>query len=107
MSQHDITSITIPPPDASLYCDFKATGAGPFKVRPARAGDKIVPFGGRGTMKVQEILRAENIPPHKRDYPVITSAGEIVAVPPFRIADKFKITGTTEKVIEFRFSGLY
>lgn len=97
-----IDAVSLPPPAMSLFCDQGKTGTGPFIVTPAKAGDRIVPLGMTGRVKVSEVLRDAGIPPHRRHYPIIRIGDEVAAIPPFRIADKFKITQTTQDVVEFK-----
>lgn len=92
----------LPPPGDTLYCDFDKVGPGPYEVRPAENGDRIVPYGASGRRKVSDILREAGLPPHRRRYPVIIAAGQIAAVPPFRVADRFKLTDDTRQVVIFR-----
>ncbi|NQT33981.1 tRNA lysidine(34) synthetase TilS [bacterium] len=93
----------IPPPAGSQYCDYEVIGTGPYFVRPVRNGDRIEPYGMTGRRKVSDILREAGIPPHRRQYPVITTGGHIAVVPPFRVAEQFKLTDKTRQVVIFRF----
>ena len=93
----------LPPPDNELYADVDKLGAGPYIIEPASAGDRIIPFGSRERRKVTDILRERGIPIHRRRYPVIRAKGQIAAVPPFRLADSFKLTSETRRVVAFRF----
>ncbi len=94
---------TIPPPAGSQYCDYEVIGPGPYVVRPVRNGDRIKTYGMTGRRKVSDILREAGIPPHRRRYPVITTGRSIAVVPPFRVAEQFKLTDKTRQVVLFRF----
>ncbi len=94
----------LPPPEGSQYCDLDRIGPGPYLVKPAEPGDRIAPFGMTGRRKVSDILREAGIPPHRRRYPIIWAGGLVAVVPPFRVAERFKLTPATRRVIEFRLS---
>ncbi len=91
----------IPPPGNMLFVDKEKTGDGKFILETARPGDRIVPFGSDAPRKVTDILREARIPKHRRGYPVIRNSESIIAVPPFRIAEPFKITSETRQVVVF------
>ncbi|MFN3821595.1 MAG: tRNA lysidine(34) synthetase TilS, partial [bacterium] len=61
-------------------------------VRGAKPGDRIWALGADYPLSVFDLLRAEGVPPHRREgYPVIEVGGEIAVLPPFRIAQSFKV----------------
>ncbi|MDP8240321.1 MAG: tRNA lysidine(34) synthetase TilS [Candidatus Hatepunaea meridiana] len=94
---------SLPPPSDSLFCDYRKIGKGPFIVRPAQKGDRITPYGMTGQRKVRDILREAGIPIHRRCYPIVMAGDQIAVVPPFRIAEPFKLTDKTSQVLVFRF----
>lgn len=98
-----VSECVIPPAPNVLCGDFLKTGAGPFIVEPARPGDRIVPFGSDFSRKVSDILREAKIPLHRRRYPIIKNSEAIIAVPPFRLAEPFRITSKTRQVVLFEF----
>ena len=98
-----VSECTIPPASNVLYGDCRKTGKGPFIVEPARPGDRIVPFGSSSPRKVTDILREEKIPLHRRGYPIIRNHETIIAIPPFRLAEPFRITSETRQVVVFEF----
>ncbi len=95
----------LPPPPSELLCDRDRTGEGPFTIEPAQPGDRMVPLGSSYRCKVTDILRTAGIPVHRRRYPVVKVRGEIIAVPPFRIAEPVKLTPKTRWVMVLKFAG--
>ena len=64
----------------------------PLIVRGRRPGDRIAPFGLRGTKKLQDVFTDAKVPEARRDaYPVIVSGDEIVWLPGYRIAAPFAV----------------
>jgi tRNA(Ile)-lysidine synthase len=56
-------------------------------VRSWRPGDKIAPFGMKGTKKIQDILVDAKVPQNERlGLPIFESGGEIVWLPGYRVA---------------------
>ena len=92
----------LPPPQGVLYCDYRKLRPGPFTVRPATEGDKIIPYGMSGHRKVSDIFREADLPPHRRNYPVVTFKDRIVAIPALRIAEEFKLDSDTQQVVAFK-----
>ncbi len=93
----------LPPPKGTQYCDYDKIGSGSCLVRPAGRGDRMIPCGMSGRRKVSDILREAGIPPHRRRYPVVVSRDRIAAVPPFRVAEQFKLGDATRRVLALRF----
>jgi len=90
----------IPPPPGILWLDYAAFMAAPATVRPARAGDRIIPFGARHSCSVLDLLREARIPPHRRLHPILEIGGVIAAIPPLRIADSFKLTSESKRAVK-------
>ena len=75
----------------------------PLVIRNRRPGDLYRPLGAPGRKKLKEILRAKGIPVAARDrLPVFLSGGEIIWAPGLPVAEKCKVTGTTESVFSIR-----
>jgi len=75
----------------------------PLVIRNRRPGDLYRPLGSPGRKKLKEILRAKGVPVAGRDrLPVFLSRGEIVWAPGLPVAEKHKVTGTTETVFSIR-----
>ncbi len=92
---------TPPPPDGLLYCDMDKLKGEQFTIKSADFGDKIHTLGMTGHHKVTDILRENGIPIHRRRYPTVWVQDQLVAIPPFRIAEPFKVTGATKRIIMF------
>lgn len=97
----DAASDTVPPPEGVLICDGEKMGTDTFTIKRAEAGDRMSPFGMNGRRKISDILREQGIPQHRRNYPLIWSNDRLAAIPPFRIADQFKVTAATKRLVKF------
>jgi tRNA(Ile)-lysidine synthase len=65
----------------------------PLVVRSWRAGDKMDPFGMKGSKKIQDILVDEKIPQGERlALPLFESGHEIVWLPGYRVARSWAVT---------------
>ncbi len=61
-------------------------------VRSWRAGDKMIPFGMKGTKKIQDILVDAKLPQsERRGIPLFESSGKIVWLPGYRIAASWAV----------------
>ncbi|CAN5916280.1 tRNA lysidine(34) synthetase TilS [soil metagenome] len=77
----------------------------PLTLRTWKEGDTLIPFGMSGHKNVSDILNEMKLPTHKKENaPVILSGNEIVWIPGYRIADKFRITKKTTSVIRLKFN---
>jgi tRNA(Ile)-lysidine synthase len=77
----------------------------PLVMRTWKEGDSLIPFGMNGHKNVSDILNEMKLPSHKKERaPVIVSGNEIVWIPGYRIADKFRITKKTASVIRLKFN---
>jgi tRNA(Ile)-lysidine synthase len=78
---------------------------GHLTVRNWKAGDSMQPFGFNGTRKVSDVLTEMKVPSDgKWNYPVLTDGDEIVWIPGYRIAEKFKVTDTTQTALHIRWN---
>lgn len=67
--------------------------SGDLVVRVWEIGDKFIPLGFSGTKKVSDVLNEIGVPSHlRKNHPVVVFNNEIVWVPGYRIAEKFKVT---------------
>lgn len=74
-------------------------------VRTWKEGDKIQPFGFKGTRKVSDILTDMKIPSTEKDqYPVLIVNDEIAWIPGYRIAEKFKVTDLTQPALHIQWN---
>lgn len=73
----------------------------PLQVRVWQAGDSFQPLGMRGTKKLSDFFIALKVPrSEKKRIPIVVNGnGDILWVAPYRMNDKYKITGKTKKVI--------
>jgi tRNA(Ile)-lysidine synthase len=75
----------------------------PLVVRSRKNGDRYRPLGSPGRKKLKEIMRARGVPLEERDRrPVFLTDGEIVWVLGLPVADDFKITPATSRVLVIR-----
>jgi len=64
----------------------------PLVVRSRQPGDRMVPYGMKGTKKVQDIFVDEKVPEYTRDgIPLLVCGEEIVWIPGYRIAQRFAV----------------
>lgn len=76
----------------------------PLTIRAWKEGDSLIPFGMKGHKNVSDILNEMKLPSHKKaQAQVVVSGNEIVWIPGYRIADKFRITKKTAAVIRLEF----
>lgn len=85
------------------YFDADLMGK-PLIARTWRAGDRFQPLGMTGSKKLQDFFVDEKIPRAERDrVPLLcASDGRIAWVMGYRIADPFKVTATTRRVLRVR-----
>lgn len=73
----------------------------PLKVRPWKEGDWFVPLGMNGKKKISDFLIDEKVPANlKSRVMVLTSDKSIVWIMGYRLDNRFKVTGKTEKIVE-------
>jgi tRNA(Ile)-lysidine synthase len=69
---------------------------GYLEIRKWKVGDRIYPLGFEGSKKVSDVLNEMKIPAtEKPDYPVLAHKDEIIWIPGYRIADKYKVHENT------------
>ncbi|MCJ7513774.1 MAG: tRNA lysidine(34) synthetase TilS [Anaerolineales bacterium] len=72
----------------------------PLRVRPWAEGDRLLPFGGKGKVKVVDLLaRAHVPPPARRAWPVVTVGQEIVWVPGVRTSELCRVTASARRIL--------
>jgi tRNA(Ile)-lysidine synthase len=83
----------------TAYIDAALLGKN-LVVRNRVEGDRFVPFGMRGSKKLQDFFVDEKVPAEMRDYiPVVESGSRLVWVGGYRLDDRFKVTRNTKKII--------
>jgi tRNA(Ile)-lysidine synthase len=83
--------------------DADALGTGLF-VRTWHEGDRFQPLGMSGEKKLQDFFVDEKVPRHQRGRVPLLCAGDgrIAWVVGHRIADPFKITERTNRILNVR-----
>ena len=77
---------------ARATLDAAVLGKREIKIRSVRAGDRIAPFGMRGSRKLQDILVDAKVPREDRArIPVLECDGEVVWLPGYRIARQWAV----------------
>ena len=75
-------------------------------VRTRRPGDRIQPFGMRGSKKVQDIMVDAKIPRHLRDQvPIVVSDRGIVWIAGYVVADWARLRKDSGQGLQLVFSG--
>jgi len=68
----------------------------PLMVRSRQPGDRLQPYGMKGTKKVQDVLVDAKVPEHTRDgVPLLVCGDELIWVPGYRIANRFAVPSKT------------
>lgn len=76
---------------------------GDLIVRVWEIGDKFIPLGFRGTKKISDVLNEIQVPSHlRKNHPVVVFNNEIVWVPGYRIAEKFKVTEESASALHIK-----
>jgi tRNA(Ile)-lysidine synthase len=79
----------------------------PLTLRPFIAGDRFIPFGMKGHKKLKDFFVDLKVPLEQRySTPILCCENTLVWVCGFRIADRFKVTHETRKVMKLVFSPL-
>jgi tRNA(Ile)-lysidine synthase len=70
-------------------------------VRNRRPGDRFTPLGMRGTKKVKSIMIDEKLPtPLRAAVPLIACGDEIIWLPGYRIADRYRVAPSTQRIAQ-------
>lgn len=79
----------------------------PLTIRNRRPGDKIRPFGMKGTKKVKDIFIDRKVPLSERaSVPLAaTEDGEVFWVVGIKVADQYKLRAQTKRVLKMRLVG--
>ena len=75
----------------------------PLTLRPWQQGDSFVPLGMKGRKKVSDFFVGEKVPLHqKEEIPLLVNGnGDITWLGGYRLADNYKVTKDTKKVVIF------
>ncbi|MFW5975166.1 MAG: tRNA lysidine(34) synthetase TilS [Desulfosalsimonas sp.] len=80
----------------------------PLVIRNPEPGDRFMPLGMQGTMKVKDFFINNKIDPAlKSRIPVVESGGRIIWVAGMRIDERAKITENTENVLKMSISEIF
>ncbi|HPT84309.1 MAG TPA: tRNA lysidine(34) synthetase TilS, partial [Limnochordia bacterium] len=72
----------------------------PLVVRTRREGDRLRPFGGKGTKKVKDLLIDARIPVQVRDVlPLVCDEEGILWIPGVRRSDRAALSDATQMVL--------
>ncbi len=96
------TSENIPEP--LLFLDYDKLSF-PLLIRNWCSGDRFIPLGMKGYKKISDFLIDMKVDKRAKDgVSVVISDGEIVALPGYRIGDRFRITSSTVNILEISIS---
>jgi tRNA(Ile)-lysidine synthase len=74
-------------------------------VRTRQRGDRFQPLGMKQTKKLQDFMVDAKIPASWRDrIPLLCTGTQIIWLVGWRIDDRFKTTGSTNKVLQVTFT---
>jgi len=74
----------------------------PLRMRNFRPGDRFQPLGTKGTQKLKEYFIDHKIPKFERPSIPLLISGEMIAwIVGYRIDERVKITGKTQKLLRF------
>lgn len=92
--------------DALYLDDHVLDGTPVFELRGWRKGDRMTPFGMRGSRLVSDMFRDAKYPLDKKEkVRLLTRDGQILWVIGLRTSDAFRITNRSTGVIEVLFDG--
>lgn len=79
----------------------------PLIIRTWRTGDHFQPFGMTGHKKISDFLMQEKVPAERKDQIlVLVSSGQILAIPGIRLAEPFRLTSDTNRVLRIAMGSL-
>lgn len=95
------------PSGSTVWLDYDAAGSPrELEVRSRRPGDRFRPLGSPGMRTIKRFLVDEKVPRELRhSVPLVTAGGEILWLAPYRIADRFRVTDGTGRVLVLRLRG--
>ena len=90
----------LPCPGNEGYADAdKLTGT--LTVRAAAAGERLIPFGMKGSKLFSDFFTDKKVPISKRNVPVVFDGEKPVYVCSYTVDDRVKVTGETRKYMHF------
>ncbi len=84
---------------STVFIDYSVISF-PLVIRNIRPGDRIQPFGLKGTKKVKSLFIDEKVPRNERGkIPLLVDQESVLWIPGVRLSDRAKVTNRTEKVL--------
>jgi tRNA(Ile)-lysidine synthase len=78
---------------------------GSLKIRNRKNGDRIRPYGMKGTKKIKDYFIDEKIPKELRDkIPLLVDAENILWVVGYRTSEEYKVTEDTKEVLVVKYN---
>lgn len=93
-------SVSLPCPGNEGYADPEKL-KGTLTVRPALAGERLIPYGMKGSKLFSDFYTDKKVPISERNAPVVFDAEKPVYVCGFTVDDRVKVTGETRRYIHF------
>jgi tRNA(Ile)-lysidine synthase len=88
----------------TAHCDAEKI-AYPLLLRSPRAGDRFVPLGMAGRKKLKDLFIDLKIPvEHRGAIPVLLTGNRVIWVGGIRMDDRFKVTGSTDRILQITLS---
>ena len=88
------------PPGASVALLDRAKVTEELRVRTWRPGDRFVPYGMKGSVKLQDFFVNQKVPRRLRGWVPLVLCGERIAwVVCYRVSDEFKVTPETRRTV--------
>ncbi len=85
----------------ALYVDWDLLKNRNLVLRSRKESDKFTPFGMNHSKKIKQFMIETKIPAIQRNnIPLLCADDEIVAVIPYRISEKFKVTDKTNRILK-------
>lgn len=82
------------------FAYFDRDRVGSISVRLPQEGDRVRPFGGRGTRKLREVFIDAHVAPERRDrVAIVESRGAIIWVPGLLRSDVAPVSPKTDEVV--------
>jgi tRNA(Ile)-lysidine synthase len=79
----------------------------PLQLRSFLPGERFYPYGGSGSKKISRYFNEKKIPSKERlAWPILFSAGRVVALVDLQIDDNFRITTDTKKILSISWRDL-
>lgn len=103
LDRSDVESLRCPPD--TILLDARALDGNPvWQWRRWREGDRIAPFGMKGTRLLSDLFSDLHLPLERRkSQPILTRDGLIIWLPGIRASRHFTVTQQTDKILKIHF----